>query len=195
MNAPSDPDPLEVAAAYPNPPGQATDAESPDLVDDVPSAGVPAAMNAEVATGAAGVPAEVVLSAEQLTAGTEWTVTGGVRFRRRIASYTRTVEVVVRREEFEVEVRDAADRHGAWVGTNYQGPAVPAPPTAAGPGMLVLREEVPEVVLAVRAYEQVTVHIDRVTEQVELHDVRRREQAMVTGDTGITRPPVTVDDR
>lgn len=156
----SDPDPVDIAASFPQPPAH----------DDGP--------------------AEVVLSAEHLTAGTEWTVSGAVRFRRRVATYTRSVEVTVRREELQVEVRDLDDRGGAWFGTDLQGPAVPAPPIVTGPGVFVLREEVPEVTLTLRPYEQVTVLIDRRTEHVQVRDTVRREAALVSGDTGAPHPAV-----
>ena len=173
-------DPVDVAASYPEAPEPSSGAS-----------GVVAPVPAEVIArldGTAKGAAEVVLSAEKLTAGTEWTVTGAVRFRRRIATYTRTVEVTVRREELQVEVRDVVDRGGVWVGTDYRGPAVAVPSAVTRPGVFVLREEVPDVAVTVRPYERVIVNIDRVTEQVQLHDTRLREQAVVSGDTGVTHP-------
>ena len=169
-------DPIDGAAAYPDPvtAGTAAPTPTPTVVDRLDGAG-------------AG-PAEVVLSAERLTASTEWTVTGAVRFRRRITSSTRTVEVTVRREELDIEVRDVTDRAGAWVGTEYRGPAVPPPPVVTGPGVFVLREEIPQVTVHAVPYERVTVNIDRVTEQVLLTDTARREEATVSGDTGTPHP-------
>ena len=141
---PPDPDSVAVAASYPDPP--------PDAISGAPHpppAPAPAPRLDRSQTGrldgAEVGPVDVVLLAEQLTATKEWTVSGAVRFRRQIATYTRTVEVTVRREELHVEVRDVAERDGAWVGTEYGGPAVPAPPVVTGPGVFTLRQEVPEV--------------------------------------------------
>ena len=185
MTTPSHHDPIDVAASYPDPPETPPDAGSPSVDGDILAR----------LDGSPSGPAEVVLSTEQLTAGTEWTVSGSVRFRRHIAAYTRTVDVVVRREELQVEVRDVADHHGAWIGTRHEGPAVPAPVVPPAPGVFVLREEVPEVVLSVRPYERVTVQIDRVVDQVELSATRRHEQAAISGDTGSVHPPVRAEGR
>ncbi len=106
----------------------------------------------------------VVLSGEQLRAGTEWVESGRLRLRRRTVTEARTVEVVVRREELIIETRDTAP--GA-VGESYRGVALDGPLAFGSPPtsmVMQLREEVPEVVLRPRVYERVTADVVTVSE-------------------------------
>lgn len=50
----------------------------------------------------------VVLSGKRLRAGAGWVESGRLRLRRRVITETRTVEVVVRPEELNIETRDLA---------------------------------------------------------------------------------------
>ena len=120
--------------------------------------------------------AEVVLHEEQLRVGTRRVPTEKVLVRRRVVTEVRQVEVTVRREELEVH-RVPLDGH-------EQAP-VGGPPE---PLVIVLSEEVPVVQVQTRPYERVTVHIDTVTEHVEVTGQLAREQAEVSSpDAG--RPP------
>ena len=109
-------------------------------------------------------PASVLVSAEQLNVDTEWVAAGRLRVRRRIVTETRTIEVRVRREVFEVDtshaVVDAAGRiTGAGLDELYNAPGPthvdPPPPLSM---VFVQREEVPEVRLRIQPYEQVAVY-------------------------------------
>lgn len=185
---PPAPDPIDVAAAFPTAP--ATTATHHADTDGSPTPRRSALVDSARAALPDRAPdAEVILSAEHLTATKEWTVSGAVRFRRRIVTSTRTVEVTVRREELEVQVRDVVERDGAWVGTDHRSPAVPPPAVVTGPAVFTLREEVPDVTVRVVPYERVVVAVDRVTEEVQLTEAARREEAMVSGDTGAAVPP------
>ena len=129
---------------------------------------------------------DVVLSGEQLRLGTEWAESGRVRLRRRVVAHTRTIEVVVRREELIIETQDAAPGAEGAVGETYRGiamdgPAVPGPsPRSTLPLVLALREEVPEIVLRTQVYERVTVDVVTATEVAIWHDDLRHEEADVT---------------
>jgi uncharacterized protein (TIGR02271 family) len=116
------------------------------------------------------------LSREVVNIDTEWAESGRLRFRRRIVTETRTVEVTVRREELEIEELHVTDRNGALVGSAKDGPTTDAP-APAEPLVIVLQEEVPEVSLRLRPYEQVTVtttlgtRMGRVTSEVQREEV------------------------
>ncbi len=106
-------------------------------------------------------PETIVLSEEQARVGTRRVAAERVILRRRVVTETRTVEVTLRREELEVE-HVALDA----------GQAVEDAPRE--PLVIVLREEVPDVSVRVRPYEQVRVSVETVTEhQVVQTDVRR----------------------
>ncbi len=111
--------------------------------------------------------AEVVLHQEQLRVSTRRVPTEKILVRRRVVSEVRQIEVTVRREELEV-YRVPLDGH-------EQSP-VGGPPE---PLVILLSEEVPVVQLQTRPYERVTVHVDTVTEQVEVTEHLAREQADV----------------
>lgn len=116
------------------------------------------------------------LSREVVNIDTEWAESGRVRFRRRIVTETRTLEVTVRREELEIEDLHVIDRNGALVGSAKDGPVTDAP-APAEPLVIVLQEEVPEVSLRLRPYEQVIVtttigtRAGRVTSEVQREEV------------------------
>ena len=130
--------------------------------------------------------ASVSLSAEQLVAATEWVESGHVRLRRRIVSETRTIEVVVRREELVVDVRDAAFAQvgESYLGTALDGPPVAAPERPGPPLVMVLREEVPEVVLRPQVYQRVSAEVVTVEQMAVWHDRVRHEEV----DVGTTLP-------
>ena len=111
--------------------------------------------------------AEVVLHQEQLRVGTRRVPTEKVLVRRRVVTEVRQIEVTVRREELEA-YRVPLDGH--------EQPPVGGPPE---PLVILLSEEVPVVQLQTRPYERVTVHVDTVTEQVEVTEHLAREQADV----------------
>ena len=120
--------------------------------------------------------AEVVLHQEQLRVGTRRVPTKKVLVRRRVVSEVRQIEVTVRREEIEV-YRVPLDGH-------EQSP-VGGPPE---PLVILLSEEVPVVQLQTRPYERVTVHVDTVTEHVEVTEDLAREQADVHALDAARRP-------
>ena len=111
--------------------------------------------------------AEVVLHEEQLRVGTRRVPIEKVLVRRRVVTEVRQIEVTVRREELEV--------HRVPLDGDERAP-VGGPP---GPLVILLSEEVPVVQLQTRPYERVTVHVDTVTEQVEVTEHVAREQADV----------------
>lgn len=149
--------------------------------NDVNAGGTPRGV-----AGVAASPAEVVRHEERLTIGTEWVRSGRVRVRRRVVTERRTVEVEVRREVLELEGDDVDFRDGHLVGTDLRGPVVTAP-TDSGPVVVVLREEVPEVVLRVAAYERVTVSRSRVEDTQVLEGTLAHEEVDVS-EAGGTRP-------
>ena len=98
------------------------------------------------------------------------------------------VEVHVRREELVVETVDATPGavSESYRGTALDGPAVPnRVDRASGPLIILLREEVPEVVMRQQTYERVTVDVVCVEETAVWHDTVRRETATVR-----TSPPI-----
>lgn len=127
---------------------------------------------------AAGGTATVTLSAEQLLTATEWVESGHVRFRRRIVTETRTVDVEVRREELIIEVRGAVPGPvgESYLGTVLDGPAVAAPVRSDERVVVLLREEVPVVTMQPRVYERITTEIVRSTGVAVLHDNVRHEE-------------------
>ena len=120
--------------------------------------------------------AEVVLHQEQLRVGTRRVPTERVLVRRRVVTEVRQIEVTVRREELEVH-RVPLDGH--------EQPPVGGPPE---PLVVLLSEEVPVVQLQTRPYERVTVHVDTVTEQVEVTEDLAREQVDVRSLEPARRP-------
>ena len=111
--------------------------------------------------------AEVVLHQEEVRVGTQRVPTEKVLVRKRVVTEVRQIEVTVRREELEV-YRVPLDGH-------EQSP-VGGPPE---PLVILLSEEVPVVQLQTRPYERVTVHVDTVTEQIEVTADLAREEVDV----------------
>lgn len=127
---------------------------------------------------------EVTLAQERLAVGAEWSVSGRVRLHRRVTTEARTVQVTVRREELIVEQVDVPTADGSVVDTSRAGSSAGvasavAPSADPAPIVIVLHEEVPEVVVRTRAYEQVTARTERITENIAVADTVRREQLAV----------------
>jgi stress response protein YsnF len=120
----------------------------------------------------------MTLSAEQLTSRSTWVRTGTVRLRRRIVTEQRTVsvQVQVRREELVIDSDGVEwDANGVAVGV-LPGDPVPPPAGTPAPIVMVLREEVPQVVLSVRPYERVTATVVPVAGQVPVTAQLSREE-------------------
>ncbi|WP_432561741.1 YsnF/AvaK domain-containing protein [Kineococcus sp. SYSU DK003] len=130
---------------------------------------------------------QTVLRTEELLLGTERLATQRVRFRKRIVTTTRTLEVPVRLEQLVVEREPLA------------GTAVPARSGASGDEeiVLVLHEEVPDVTLRVVPVEQVRVQVRTVAgEQVVTADLRTEvvDVEQFTNDTPpAPAPPLEPD--
>ena len=136
---------------------------------------------------------EMILSGELLDVGTEWVESGGLRFRKQIVTTTETVQVTVRREELVVDVRHIVETSAdglTWAGTSYEGPPT-APPIAQPPHVFLLREEVPDVRVVTRVYERATIRSVLVSNEVPVHAVVRREQAVVGTAEGYLPPEPT----
>lgn len=113
--------------------------------------------DADDSYGTSGQPTEMTLSKEVLHLGTEWTVSGGIRMRRRIVTETRTVQVTLRREELEFEVEHIEhEQDGTLLGSNYAGP-VTGPPQPKAPLVIVLQQEEPDIGVRLVPYEKITV--------------------------------------
>jgi stress response protein YsnF len=127
-----------------------------------------------------GVPDPVVLSAERAEVGIEWVVSGRARLRRRIVTETRSIEVVVRREELVIETENTRTQEDGQVlvGTSSDGPAVqdvgPVPEL-----VIVLNEEVPQITMTTRPYEWVGVSVDLASTESTVTTPVRREEAVV----------------
>lgn len=118
--------------------------------------------------------ASVVRSEERLQVGTRSVVRDRVRVRRRIVTEERSVQVQVRREELVVEHREVGQEGEAGVGD----PGLDAGPVglaAREPLVLLLREEIPEVILRARPYERVTLTVDTVAGQEQVSADLRHE--------------------
>ncbi len=100
---------------------------------------------------------ETVRAEERAQITTGWVAAERVRFERRIVTETRQVELTVRREELVVHRSALPDA------VPEQPPAQAAP--AGQPLVIVLREEVPVVQLAVQPYERVTAVVEQVSGQ------------------------------
>ena len=109
---------------------------------------------------------KMTLSREELHVDTEWRKTGRVRIRRTVTTRTHTVQVQLRREELTIEHLDSA-------GTS----STEEPQPRQHPLTIFLREEVLDPpTVHTQAYEQITVHIDRITEQQLIHADLRHEE-------------------
>ena len=110
--------------------------------------------------------------------GTERVATGVVRFRRRIVTETRRVEVVLRREVLEFDPPLGPTASGS--DEVYDVDADVEPDRAAGSGLVVeLNAEVPFVTTEVRAVERVRVGVRTVPGNAEVELSSAREQVEV----------------
>ncbi len=116
--------------------------------------------------------AEVVLREQRLAVSAVRVPTERVVLRRRVVREVRQVEVTVHREELEV-LRLPLGPEPVAGGRGRQG----APAEAL---VIVLSEEVPFVQVRTRPYEQVTVTVEVVAGQQEVHEQISREQAELT---------------
>ena len=97
--------------------------------------------------------APLLLSAQELVQlPSDWVAVERLRVRKRIVSETVAVPVVIRREELVIDRLSRPD-------------GIPLAAEAALPLVVVLREEVPVVTVAVRPYEQVTISVIEVAGQ------------------------------
>ncbi len=123
---------------------------------------------------------ETVRAEERARITTGWVAAERVRFERRIVTETRQVELTVRREELVVHRSALPD-------------AVPEQPpaeaTSQQPLVIVLREEVPVVQLAVQPYERVTAVVELVSGQQTLSAELRKEHVQIETGRGAGRPP------
>jgi len=118
---------------------------------------------------------DVVLHEQHDVVGTERVATAVVRFRRRVVTETRRVEVVVRREvlEFDPPLGPAASGSDEV----YDVDADVEPDGTGGRGLVVdLHAEVPVVTTEVRLVERVRVGVRTVqgTAEVEAHSAREQ---------------------
>jgi uncharacterized protein (TIGR02271 family) len=122
---------------------------------------------------------EVVRSEEQLRVGTSTRVRERVRLRKRVVSEEVTRTVTVAREVLDVE-RLPADATEPWeYGGNGLAPAADLD--------IVLHEERVTVTTVVVPVERVRVRVERITDQVAVAEVLRREEIDVVTDTEQTR--------
>ena len=124
-------------------------------------------------------PVETVRAEERVQISAVWVAAERVTFERRIVTEKRQVELTVRREELVVHrtaLPDAPDQ-----------PPGQAPSQA--PLVMVLREEVPVVQLAVQPYERVTALVEQVTGQQTVNAELRKEHVQIQTGRGAGRPP------
>ncbi len=121
---------------------------------------------------------DVVLHEQRDRVGVERVVSGVVRFRRRIVTETRRVEVVVRREvlDFDPPLGPA----GSGPDEVYDVDADVEPAAGGDRGLVVtLRAEVPLVTTEVRTVERVRVGVRTVQEAAQVPVTTAREQVEV----------------
>jgi len=122
---------------------------------------------------------ETVRAEERVQITAVWVAAERVTFERRIVTEKRQV-VTVRREELVVHraaLPDAAPEQ----------PPGQAPSQA--PLVIVLREEVPVVQLAVQPYERVTAVVEQVSGQQTVNAELRKEHVQIQTGRGAGRPP------
>ncbi len=123
---------------------------------------------------------ETVRAEERVQITAVWVAAERVTFERRIVTEKRQVDVTVRREELVVHraaLPDAAPEQ----------PPGQAPSQA--PLVIVLREEVPVVQLAVQPYERVTAVVEQVSGQQTVNAELRKEHVQIQTGRGAGRPP------
>lgn len=115
---------------------------------------------------------ELVRSEEKLVVDSEVRVSGRAVLRRYVVTETVTQTFEVRREEVRLDYEPASTTEPADPAVDaFQGRVVE----------VVLHREVPVVQLKVEATEIVRLHVDTVTENVEVTDVLRRERVDLDG--------------
>jgi len=117
-------------------------------------------------------PIEVVRSEERLDVGTVVRVSGRAVLRRYVVTETVTQTFQVRHEEFRVDHEPLVDDGS----TNSERPAVDERAFAGRFVETVLHREVPVVTMQVVASERVRVHVDTVTDQVQVMEDVARER-------------------
>lgn len=118
----------------------------------------------------------MIRSEERLDVRTERVEAQRVSVRRRIVTEERIVRVQVRREEL---VLDTVAGDGVAVTGEF--------PDRSEPLVLVLRQEVPDVVLRTEAYEQVTITKQSVTENQQVQAELRHEVVELERDAAAPR--------
>ena len=117
-------------------------------------------------------PVEVVRSEERLDVGTVVRVSGRAVLRRYVVTETVTQTFQVRHEEFRVDHEPLVD-----IGrTDSEHPAIHERAFAGRFVETVLHREVPVVTMQVVAAERVRVHVDTVTDQVQVVEDVARER-------------------
>lgn len=129
---------------------------------------------------------QVVLHEEHLQVATTRHPTDRVIVRRVITTQTRQIEVTVRREELRLERQPASDSAPAI--TERSPSTQTARPTEPAL-IIVLSQEEPVVHLQARPYEQVSIHIDTVTDHDQVDVTLSHEQAEVLTDAGTAEQP------
>ncbi len=122
---------------------------------------------------------ETVRAEERAQVSAVWVAAERVTFERRIVTEKRQVDVTVRREELVVHraaLPDAASEQ----------PPTQAPSQA--PLVIVLREEVPVVQLAVQPYERVTAVVEQVSGQQTVNAELRKEHVQIQTGRVAGRP-------
>jgi stress response protein YsnF len=120
-------------------------------------------------------PVEVVRSEERLNVGTVVRVSGRAVLRRHVVTETVTQTFQVRHEEFRVDLEPLPD--GQRADSDH---AVVDELAFAGRFVdTVLHREVPVVTMRVEATERVRVHVDTVTDQVQVSEDVARERVDV----------------
>ena len=114
---------------------------------------------------------EVVLHEEDLQVTLRSVPVERVRVRRKVVTYTRTVEVTVRREELEIERLPLDADPDATTGSS-----------AGASLQVLLREEVPVVTTRLQPYEQVTVTVGQVAGEEAVTAPLRHEEVELSGD-------------
>lgn len=112
---------------------------------------------------------EVVRSEERLRVGREVRVTGRAVLRRYVVTETVTQTFQVHREEVRLE-------HEPSTGAGPGAEPGRAPFAEGVAAEMVLHREVPRVVMDVVPVERVQLHVDTVTEQVDVSETLRKEQ-------------------
>lgn len=115
---------------------------------------------------------------------TRWEVTGRLRLTRRVVTQTRQIEVTVRREELIAEWEPAQSGEPTPLGDDEAW----QPAQTRDPLVIVLHEEVPELTVRVRAYEQATATVTRHDGDLPVTGVVRKENVTLEHSTAPVTP-------